>query len=276
LTTFRTDLTDVALVFVATNERQVVLQALESLEYFRPQRRLEVVVVDNASTDMTEESIRSAFPSVRVLPRESRAGLAANLNFGIDETTAPYVMLCNSDIAFRDGSIDELAAFLDDTPRAGMAAPILLSAEGSVRPSARRWYTWGALASLKGPWRGLLSRFEVVRRSVYADWDMRDARRVDWVPCPATMVRRAALEETGLLDEKFPLYFNDVDICMRMHLAGWEIWCVPEAEVVHLEQRASLSPFTSAWWSHLGSLSAFWLKHRGLRPRPRPLQDRSP
>lgn len=261
------EMTDVALVFVATNEREMVIQALESLENVRPQRRLEVVVVDNASTDMTDEAIRSAFPGVRVLGRESRAGLAANLNFGIVETTAPYVMLCNSDIAFRDDSVDALAGFLDDTKEAGMVAPILLTAEGEVRPSARRWYTWGALASLKGPWRGLATRLEGVRRSVYAEWDMEDPKRVDWVPCPATLVRRAALEETGLLDERFPLYFNDVDLCIRMHLAEWEVWCTPDAEVIHLEQRASLSPLTSAWWSHLGSLGAFWWKHRGLRPR---------
>jgi GT2 family glycosyltransferase len=220
---------------------------------------------------LTEEAIRSTYPEVRVLTRETRAGLAANLNQGITETTAPYVMLCNSDIVFQSGSIDALAELLDETPEAGMVAPLLLSPDGDVRPSARRWYTWGALASLKGPWRNLTTKLEVVRRSVYADWEMDEPLRADWVPCPATLVRREALEETGPLDEKFPLYFNDVDLCIRMHQKGWGVWCNPEAKIIHLEQRASLSPFTKAWWSHLGSLAAFWFKHRGLRPDSRVL-----
>jgi hypothetical protein len=259
--------TPVALVFVSTNEGAVLIPALESLFASAPERHLEVAVVDNASTDGAREEIARRWPEIKILVRERRYGLPANLNEGIRTTSARYVMLCNSDLVFKGGSVDALAEFLDRHPRSGMAAPKLLSPAGDVRPSARRWYTLRTVIALKGPWRSHSGRFASVRRSVYADWDYTEPRPVDWVPCPATMVRRRALDEIGLMDERFRLYFDDVDLSLRMHDSGWEVWCVPQAQVIHLEQRSSVRPFSREWRWHLESLAKFWWKHKGLRPR---------
>jgi N-acetylglucosaminyl-diphospho-decaprenol L-rhamnosyltransferase len=255
----------VAMVFVATDEAHVLVPALESLDAHPPERPLQIVVVDNASTDGVAGEIRRRWPEVPVLTQPWRRGLPANLNTGIRATSAPFVLLCNPDLLFRPGAVDAMAGFLESHPRAGMVAPKLLSPEGDVRPSARRWYTVGALMALKLP-RSVAGQPAVVARSVYADWDYRSPRQVDWVPCPATMVRRAALREVGLMDERFRLYFDDVDISLRMHLGGWEVWCVPEAEVIHLEQRASLRALSRAARWHLVSLGKFAWKHKGLGP----------
>lgn len=259
--------TPVALVFVSTNEGQVLIPALESLFDSKPERELEVVVVDNTSTDGAGEEIRTRWPDVRVIVRERISGLPANLNCGIRATTAPYVMLCNSDLLFTPGAVDALASFLDRHPRAGIVAPKLVGPDGETRVSARRWYTLASLVLLKGPWRRLAANLRPVRESVYADYDYRAPLLADWVPCPATMLRRAALDEVGLMDESFRLYFDDVDISLRMHEAGREVWCEPRAEIVHLEQRASVRPFSKPWRWHLASLGKFWWKHGGLRPR---------
>ena len=76
------------------------------------------------------------------------------------------------------------------------------------------------------------------------------------------------------MDERFRLYFDDVDISLRMHLGGWEVWCVPGAEIVHCEQRASLTPMSPAWRWHLISLCKFAWKHKGLGPPGGPPQVR--
>ena len=258
----------VAMIFVSTDEGPVLVDALESLFSTRVDRSLEVVVVDNASSDGAKEEIARRWPQVRILVRESREGLPANLNHGIKASSSPFVMLCNSDLIFGDASVENLARFLEDHPRAGIAAPKLMSPEGETRPSARRWYTIPVLIALRGPWRRVAGRLKSVQKNLYEDWDYREPMQVDWVPCPATMMRRAALDEVGLMDERFRLYFDDVDISLRMHRGGWEVWCVPSAEVVHLEQRASVTPFSRAWRWHLVSLLKFWWKHRSLRPRP--------
>lgn len=255
----------VGVVFVTTDEGRVLIPALESLAANAPAHPLQIVVVDNASTDGVAAEVRRRWPEIPVLTQEVRRGLPANLNRGIRATSAPFILLCNPDLTFPRGAVDALASFLESHPRAGMAAPKLLSPEGDRRPSARRWYTLESLLALKLPWRpGNVPAS--VASSVYDDWDYAQPRQVDWVPCPATMVRRTALNEVGLMDERFRLYFDDVDLSLRMHLGGWEVWCVPGAEIVHYEQRASISVLSPAWRWHLMSLGKFAWKHRGLGP----------
>lgn len=255
----------VALVFVSTDEHHVLRHAIESLERDPPRHPLQIVVVDNASTDGVARETRARWPEATVLTNEWRRGLPANLNTGIRGSSAPFVLLCNPDLEFRPGAVDALADFLEEHPRAGMAAPKLLSPDGEIRPSARRWYTIEALLALKLAVPGD-EQPPAVARSVYADWDYREPREVDWVPCPATMVRRSALHEVGLMDERFRLYFDDVDLSLRMHLGGWEVWCVPGAEVVHFERRDSVQAFSPQWRWHLASLGKFAWKHKGLGP----------
>lgn len=257
----------VAFSFVSTNEGEVLIPALESLFASNTSRELEVVVVDNASTDGAAGVIIERWPETKIVSQSHRMGLSANLNAGIAATTAPYVMLCNPDLVFSPDAVEHLASFLDANPRAGMAAPKLLSPEGEVRPSARRWYTPMALLALKGPWKHQVANSRVVLHSTYGEWDYSYPMEVEWVPCPATLVRRKALDEVGPIDERFRLYFEDVDLSLRMHEAGWEVWCVPDAEIIHLEQRDSTKAFSRAWRWHLEELIKFWLKHRGLRPR---------
>jgi N-acetylglucosaminyl-diphospho-decaprenol L-rhamnosyltransferase len=263
----------VAIVFVSTDESHVLIPALESLDANPPKHPLQIVVIDNASTDGTADKVRRRWPHIPVLPQTTRRGLPANLNAGIRATSAPFVMLCNPDLAFPAGAVDTLASFLESHGRAGMAAPKLMSPEGDRRPSARRWYTLRALLALKLPWQPGKAP-PAVAHSVYEEWDYVDPLSVDWVPCPATMVRRTALAEVGLMDERFRLYFDDVDISLRMHLGGWEVWCVPGAEIVHFEQRASLMPLSPAWRWHLLSLGKFAWKHKGFGPPGGPPQVR--
>lgn len=254
-------------MFVTTNERAFIVAALESLESSPPQRDVEIVVVDNASSDGAGDEITRRWPQVRVLAQKTRQRLPVNLNTGLAATGAHYAMVCNSDVVFRPGAVDALATFLDDHPEVAMVAPRLLSPEGRTWPSGRRWYTWRALLALRCPGIADPKRFPSVRRSLYADWDHVSPRCVDWVHCPATMIRRAALDEVGVMDERFRIYFGDVDLALRMHEAGWQVWCEPAAEVAHVWQRASVRFLSGAWFSHLGSLLQFWHKYYGLRPR---------
>ena len=262
-------LTGITLVFVATDEKDYLIDAVSSAFQNRPRRPLEIILVDNSSSDETADTVRKKWPNVKVLEQEERRGLYSNLNLGIGEASYGYVTICNCDIGFQEGALEGLAQLLDRRPQAGLVAPLLQSPDGLRRPSARRWYTWPVLLALKGPWRERVSGLRIVKRSVYEDWDHKEARKVDWAPCPAAMVRKTALEDIGPLDESFTVYFGDTDLCIRLHEKAWEVWCDPEAAVVHHEQRASKRILTRLWLWHLSSLIRFWVKHRGLRPKRR-------
>lgn len=258
----------VAVILVSTDERSFIVAAIESLYRCGARRRLEVVVVDNASTDGTAEEIARRWPQVKVLRQDRRRWLSPNLNLGIDATRAPYVMLCNSDIVFTPEAVDLLAGFLDDHPRAGIAAPRLLSPTGETWPTARRWYTLRSLLLLRIPGLPDPTCFPSAHRAFYCDWDYTQPRPVDWVLFAAAMVRRQAVDEVGPMDDRFRIYFGDVDLALRMHQADWDVWCIPDATIVHHWQRASRLPLSKAWFSHLDSLTHFLVKHKGLRPRP--------
>jgi GT2 family glycosyltransferase len=249
----------------------VLLPALASAWASTLTRELEILVVDNASTDGARHAIAARFPRTRIDARGTRRSLSANLNRGASATSLPYLMLCNPDILFAPDAIERLAGRLDESPNAAVAAPRLVGPDGSFRASARRWYTLTVLAALRGPWRERARRLAAVRASFYDDWDMASVRSVDWVPCPAILVRRSAFERVGGMDEAFPLYFTDVDLSLRLHEVGFEILCEPAARVTHLERRESAALFSRASRAHLGALLRFAWKHRGLRPRRAPL-----
>jgi GT2 family glycosyltransferase len=167
---------------------------------------------------------------------------------------------------FKPGAVDALSNFLDEHRRAGIVKPKLLSDDGAVRASARRWYTIGTLLAVRGPWRQMTEQWTTVQKSRYADWDYHEPRLVDWLPFAGVMVRREAFQSVSGVDERFPFYFEDVDFSFRLHEAGWEVWCHPGAEMIHLENRASLEVFSRPGGRHLLSLLKFWWKHKGLRP----------
>lgn len=257
----------VSIVLVSTDEGHLLLPALGSLFAAPPSTDFEVVVIDNGSSIEVSAEVTKRWPDARVMRQTTRKSLAANLNLAMSVTDSVYAMWCDADMLFNPGAVDALARFLDEHPRAGMVKPKLLSGDGLARASARRWYTIGSLVASRGPWRKVTSNWPTVLKSRYADWSYRGPRKVDWLPFAGVMVRREAFQAVDGVDERFPFYFEDVDFSFRFHEAGWEVWCHPEAEMVHLENRASVDVFSRAGKTHLVSLIKFWWKHKGLRPR---------
>jgi N-acetylglucosaminyl-diphospho-decaprenol L-rhamnosyltransferase len=141
-----------------------------------------------------------------------------------------YVLLLNSDTLVKEHALDSLIAFMESHPKAGIAGSQLLHADETVGPCAFRFP--GIATELD---RGL--RLGVVS-SLLSHWTRMlppeaEACRVEWVPGCSMILRRTALDQIGLLDEGLFTYFDDPDICLRAHRAGWEIWFVPESRVIH-------------------------------------------
>ena len=219
------------IIIVNHNTAALLSGCLAALRDSPPAIPHHICVVDNASSDGSVASVTKAYPDVEVVRLETNVGFAAANNIGIRRSSAPLILLLNSDTLVPEGAIDRLVERLEATGAAA-AGPRLVDATASPEVS------FGPMLS---PLAEAVQRIRVRLASSQAGWARRyikglvsEERRVDWVSGACLLVRRAAAEEAGLLDERYFMYEEDVDFCASLRAHGGHILFTPAAEVVHL------------------------------------------
>jgi N-acetylglucosaminyl-diphospho-decaprenol L-rhamnosyltransferase len=243
---------DVSVSIVNTSSRDFLIACLESLE--REASRtvsVEVVVLDNASDDGSAQAVRERFPSVRVIEQRFRAGFGANHNTVIRETSGRYVYVLNEDTVSEPGSFDRMVAYADAHPRVGALGPRVVYPDGRHQPSAWRFPSPSAAA---------LGTLTLGKVGIEQSAGNRP-RRVDWAMASALLVRRAALDEVGLFDERFFIYTEETDLCRRLAAAGWETHYLPEVSIAHHVSQFSASIPERRIVEHWRSRHRYWAKH---------------
>ena len=223
---------DLAVVIVNYDTGEFLARAVRSAAEAASEARLEIVVVDNASHDDSAERAMAADRHVQLIRNTDNRGFAAAANQGIRASTAPFVFLLNPDAEILAGTFEAFLKVARDRPRAGAIGPIVRDPAGSIYPSARRIPTIGQAVghSFVGPFAG--NRWS--RAYTMADWDRQSERAVDWVSASCVLLRRDALNEVGLFDERFFMYVEDVDLCTRLRREDWDVLFSPELEVLHI------------------------------------------
>jgi N-acetylglucosaminyl-diphospho-decaprenol L-rhamnosyltransferase len=270
---------DLSVVIVSYQVRGLLERCLASLGNYRSPLSLEVLVVDNASPDGSAEMVRDCFPAVHLVANAENRGFSAANNQALRQARGRYVMLLNPDAEVEPGALDALVRFMDSHPRAGACGPKLVYGDGSLQYSA---FMFPSLAQIyfdlfPANWRLLESRLNGrYPRKLYS------AARpfpIDHPLGAAFLVRRAVTEQVGLLDEDFFIYAEEIDWAWRIRRAGWEIWCVPGAEIVHHEAQSTRQfrdrMFVELWrarfhffrkhYSHLFNGAAGLLVRAGMR-----------
>jgi N-acetylglucosaminyl-diphospho-decaprenol L-rhamnosyltransferase len=261
---------DLAVVVVNYNTGDYLARCLRSAFEAAGDARLEVVVVDNDSRDGSVERALEGNGRARLIRNGSNRGFAAAANQGIRATTAPFVLLLNPDAEIVAGTLGGFLKIARERPRAGVIGPVIKDPDGSVYPSARRIPSFGTALG-----HAFLSPFipgnRFSRTYTMAEWDRRTERRVQWVSGSCCLLRREALEEVGLFDEGYWLYVEDVDLCTRLHGAGWEVRFCPELEVAHVGG-ISTSGSKRMTLEHSRSIYRYFVKYRsaGWRALLRP------
>jgi N-acetylglucosaminyl-diphospho-decaprenol L-rhamnosyltransferase len=218
---------DVTAVTVTLDALPWIERCLESL------RGLETIVVDHGSVDGTLELVRERFPDVRVVEQEN-TGYGAGLNAGMRVASGRYFLIVNSDAWAVGDAVDRLAAFAEEHPEVAVVAPRLQNPDGSLQRSVRGFPTLWRLATEYFFMRKLAPRSRLLNAFYAGDFDHDQAREVEWVMAACFLVRREATDEVGLFDEDFFMFSEETDWLYRFHLAGWHVWFVPDAEVVHV------------------------------------------
>lgn len=231
---------DIAVIIVNWNAREDLRRCLLSLYVEpKPTAAYEVWVVDNASEDGSAGMVASEFPQVQLVVNTENAGFSKANNQAIARTDSRYVFLLNSDAFIHSGALDQLVAYADAHPQAGIVGPKVLNSDGSLQFSCRRFPSLGA-GFFRNTYLGrLFPHNKFARDYLMNDFDHARDIAVDWVSGCAMLIRRDLLEKIGALDERFYMYCEDVDICQRAWEAGWGVVYAPQAVVTHAIGRSS-------------------------------------
>ena len=237
---------DLSIVLVSFNTRETTRRCLETI--FRETRDVdfEVIVVDNDSRDGSAEMIAAAFPAVRLIRNDRNAGFGAAQNIGLGAARGEFLLVMNSDVFFVGNAARRMVDILRRGPAdVGAVGPEILNPDGTWAPSARRAVQPGPILVLKGinrhfPFRVSLPE-DVMRRRAgvllfrwHDNYQPRETtREADWVDGMCVLFRRAALEESGLFDERYFFDYEIVDLSVRLRRRGWRIVFDRRASVVH-------------------------------------------
>ncbi|HEU0168417.1 MAG TPA: glycosyltransferase family 2 protein [Chloroflexota bacterium] len=230
---------ELSVIVVSWNVRELLRVCLQTTLAETAEIDAEVIVVDNASRDGSAEMVRAEFPEVRLIANQHNAGFSAGNNQGLEAAGGRYLLFLNPDTEVRPGAIRHLLAFIDQRPQVGCVGPKLLNPDGSVQPSRRgfpRLATAFVESTVLQRWLGGLPALrDFYRESASPD----EPQPVDWIVGACMLFRREALDRTGGFDEQFFMYSEEMELCWRTRHAGYEIWYVPEAEIVHHEGASS-------------------------------------
>ena len=235
----------IAAVVVNWNTREALAECLTAAVLESERAPLDIVVVDNASTDGSADMVEARFPGVRLIRNPVNAGFAAAANIGLrllmEDGGSEFFLLLNPDAIVRPGCIAALARHLADNPRTGACGPALVLPDGGFQPGAGGFFPSVRTAAVHFLF---LSRLFPRRRrplflhqKAYAGG--REAVEVDWLTGACLMIRRRTLEETGFLDERRFIYAEDIDWCARMKRHGWSARYLPYEAAVHAHGLAS-------------------------------------
>jgi GT2 family glycosyltransferase len=223
---------DLSIVIVNWNTLGMLREVLASVEAGRGDLRLQVIVVDNASTDGSPDMVAEEFPQAELIRNAENRGFAAANNQGFAVATGRHILLLNSDTLVLGEVLPASVRYLDAHPRVGAMGCRVLNTDGTMQRTCSMWPGPLNLALLtsglwKLPWPRFLGRYHMT------DWQRDSERVVEVVSGCYMMLRREVLEEVGALDEDFYFYGEETDWCRRMREAGGELRFAPVGEIIH-------------------------------------------
>lgn len=230
---------DLSVVILNYKMDGLVKNCLKSIFEHQYQKNIEVIVVDNNSGDECEAVVKQ-FPGVKFIQTGHNLGHAKGNNIGIKASSGKFIMILNPDVVFLDPIFDQVISFMESRSDIGMTTVQLKNPDGSIQPGAWRFHKLLTPLYQRSSWlRSTKKGKEAIKEFTMQDWDRCDSREVDWVQGSCLITRRETIEEIGLFDENFFLYFTDVDWCRRAWENSWKVYYFADANLIHYYHRES-------------------------------------
>jgi N-acetylglucosaminyl-diphospho-decaprenol L-rhamnosyltransferase len=257
--------TSLAIVIVSYNTRDLTLRALEAAHIAARGISATISVADNGSSDGTALAMRDAFPDTPFVVYFGNPGYGTALNLTLAGSSAPYFLALNSDVLLDVGALEPMIRFLDHHPECAIAGPVLNYPDGRPQPSAKRFpslrFALGELFFM----HSIFPRSRSLARFYYADQDLANCPWVDTLSGAAILIRAEAFRRIGGFDDCFRMYFEEIDLCRRLHDAGTRVALCPQATAVHWHGASSIQTSVRQVEYYL-SYVRYFRKHHGHGP----------
>lgn len=252
---------DLSLCIVTYKSRNLLRTCLQSIYDATHKLLFEIIVVDNNSQDGTLEMVRRDFPDVRVIANDYNAGFAKPNNQALTISRGRYALLLNPDTLVQPGALEHLVEFADANPTIGICGPKILNRDGTLQLQSRRSFAtpWDLFCYFSGLAR-LFPKSRLFARYLVTYEDEDKVHPVDAVSGACMLIRRAMMDQIGMLDEQFFAYQEDTDYCFRARQAGWQVYYYPRAQITHYASLGGsrVDPYRSIIEWHL----SYWRYYR--------------
>lgn len=253
----------VSVLIISWNTCDLLAACLESIRQSNPACVVEVIVVDNASTDGSPKMVEKHFPEVRLIHSGSNLGFAKGNNLAMQHANGSMFALVNSDALVHPGCLETLAAYLDQHPAVGLVGPRVIGGDGLLQRTCRHlpglWNTFCRALALDRIFggRGIFSGYEVPPAQHEL---LHEAEVLSGCFC---LARRSAVEQVGGLDEQFFFYGEDIDWCRRFKDAGWKMVFIPQVTATHFGGGSTSKAPLRYSIEILRATLKYWRKHHG-------------
>lgn len=252
---------DLSVCIVTLNARDYLKDCLCSLVENTQQASFEVIVVDNASKDGVEEMLCREFPQVHFSQFGENGGYTRPMNQALRAGQGRYLVQLNPDTVILPGALDTLVRFLDAHPEVGVCGPKVLNRDGSLQRPCRRGEStpWAVISYFTGLW-ALFPKSKLFGGYLMNYMPEDEIHETAGVSGSCMFMRRETVSQVGYLDERFFAYQEDADFCFRARQAGWKVYYVPEARIIHYggQGGSKTQPYRSIYEWH----RSYWNYYR--------------
>jgi GT2 family glycosyltransferase len=225
---------DLSIIIVNWNTCRMLADCLNAAMAAVANLSFEIIVVDNASTDGSQELVQRQFPNVHLIANTTNVGFAKANNQALRCSRGRYVLLLNSDAFVDKNTIEEMIVFMDQHPEAGIAGCKLRYPNGRLQPSCMTFPTLFTELCIAIGLNKLFPKSRLFGRTFMTYWEYDGTCEVEAIMGAFMLVRAAAIDEVGFLDERYFMYSEEIDWCYRFRQQGWKIYYYPAVEAVHL------------------------------------------
>jgi GT2 family glycosyltransferase len=282
---------DLSIVILNYKQKGLVRQCIKGIVSAQPKLDYEIIVVDNNSGDgclamvnnfVNQLNVQNDFqkkhlpikpdiviPEMITIQSPTNDGFSAGNNLGIKRARGEYIMILNPDIAIVPDVLEKMCQYMKANPKIGILGPKLINPDGSAQYSCRRFPSLITPAFRRTKLGSLPFAKKMVDQYLMKDFDQKQTRTVDWLFGACLLVRKSVFEKVGLFDERFFMYFEDLDLCRRVWHGGYEVVYYTDVEVVHYHHQFSAvlggikGIFSPGGRIHIASGLKYFLKYRG-------------